>query len=616
MRWFQGGDRTGFDQKNLISSYASEQQKILEYQGLLPLKEPCMYKLNSRAATKSSGTRHKVALLGAAGLLLGSVVATAIAEGFETAYPNPQIQGLNGWEVTPLFTVGETLPSSKVPGGYLPAGVLDGIGAEQLNRNTVRAYVNHELFGGEGYSYTLANGTELKGARVSFFDIDIKRRKIKEGGLAYDAIFDRQFLEVTDPLQINEDGHGIDGFTRLCSGQLVEEGTDNFEDTMYLTHEETDDPGFNPHGGSLWALDTKRRELHAVPAAGRANWENTAALEVPGNRVALLIGDDKAPAPLWLYIGMKQASIYEIKSALPRGLNPPRNNFLNRNGLLVGDLFYFVPDSGITDSSRFYGTGNMMGGSWRKIAVLDETRAGQAGYDAFGYKDGRTLRQEAFAGGAFKFSRPEDVSTNPFLPFQAVMASTGHGSLFGGAEDWGTLYVVNVTFLNLRSLLTIIYDGNDAGGGQVPGPDFGVRSPDNVDWADDGFIYIQEDRTKGMNAFGRTSGREASIWQLNLQHSTIIRIAEMDRSVVVPSGSTDNDPEDLGDWESSGILDVTNLFETPPNVFDLVKTRKRLLIGGVQANGIQDGLMASNHLVQGGQLLFLSRSTFSDHLTR
>ncbi len=364
----------------------------------------------------SSETLRKLALFGGAGLLFWAVASTTMAAGFDTAYPNPQIQGLNGWTVTPLLTIGEKLPSSQNPGGYVPVGILDGIGAEKRDRDTVRIHVSHELNGGDGYSYTLANGTELKGARVSFFDIDTGMHKIKDSGLAYETIFDRRFLEVTNASQINEDGNGINGFTRFCSGQLVEEGDDNFEDTIYLTNEEPGDSSFHPHGGSLWALDIKRGELHAVPAAGRANWENTAALGIPGERVALLMGDDKAPAPLWLYIGRKTASIYEIKNALPRGLNPPRNNFLNRNGLLVGELFYFVPDSGIKDPSSFHGTGNVMGGSWRKIEVLDESLAGQTGYDAFGYKDQGTLRQEAFAGGAFKFSRPEDVSTNPSNP--------------------------------------------------------------------------------------------------------------------------------------------------------------------------------------------------------
>jgi hypothetical protein len=535
------------------------------------------------------------------------MASVAIAAGFDTAYPHPQIQGLNEWKITPLFSVGETLPSSRIPEGYMPVGGLDGTGAEKLNSHTVRIYVNHELARGNGYSYTLANGTKLTGARASFVDIAIEKRQITDSGLAYDTVFDRQFLEVTDPAQISEEASSHDGFTRFCSGQLVLAGNDNFEDTIYFTNEESTDSSVHPHGGSLWALDTKNREIYAVPAAGRFALENTTALRAPGDRVALLLGHDQAPAPLWLYIGMKNASIYAMKDALPRGLNPPGSTFLNRNGLLVGDLFYFAPDSGSTDPSRFHGTGNSMKGSWRRIAVLDESMAGHPGYDGFGYKDKETLRQEAFAGGAFQFSRPEDVSTNPLIPSQAVLASTGRGSLFGGADDWGTVYVINVDFLNMSALVTIIYDGNDAGGGQVPGPDFGLRSPDNVDWSDEGFIYIQEDRSTTLNTFGGVSGREVSVWQLNPLNSQIARIAEIDRSVIVPTGSTDNNSGELGKWESSGILDVTNVFETPMNPFNLVRTRKRVLIGTVQAHTVRDGMIGTEKLGEGGQLVIFER---------
>jgi hypothetical protein len=61
------------------------------------------------------------------------------------------------------------------------------------------------------------------------------------------------------------------------------------------------------------------------------------------------------------------------------------------------------------------------------------------------------------------------------------------------------------------------------------------------------------------------SGKEASIWQLDPAAPwKATRIAEMDRNVVAPAGLPDGDRDDLGDWESSGILDVTHLFDTAP----------------------------------------------------
>ena len=55
---------------------------------------------------------------------------------------------------------------------YVPPGVPDGLGAFALDEDTVRLIANHELTPDSGYAYTLANGTELTGARVSFFDLN------------------------------------------------------------------------------------------------------------------------------------------------------------------------------------------------------------------------------------------------------------------------------------------------------------------------------------------------------------------------------------------------------------------------------------------------------------
>jgi hypothetical protein len=64
----------------------------------------------------------------------------------------------------------------------------------------------------------------------------------------------------------------------------------------------------------------------------------------------------------------------------------------------------------------------------------------------------------------------------------------------------------------------------------------------------------------------------------------------------VPLGQTDTDPEDLGDWESSGILDVSTLFDRDPG---------SLFLFDVQAHSLRGGVIDAEGLVQGGQLAFL-----------
>ena len=570
----------------------------------------------------SANSRTLNQVLKFAGLTLLGVALT----GFASKHPSPlsMMNGQGTWEVLALLTIGDRLPSRDsrfTDRAYQPVGALDGLGAYRLDEGTVRVLVNHELDGKTGYPYRLDSGATLTGARISFLDIDRRTLRVLNSGIAYRSIRDRQGRIVETGFQVNEVSHTEQGLSRLCSSQLIGKGTFNFVDTIYLTQEEFSDPLGHPYGGTVWALDVERRTLHAVPAMGRMAGENTTPLSGPHDSVALLIGDDTIPqtdegesfgqkadrhtspdhhvtAPLWLYVGQKNAST--VEKALPHGVDPANAMFLNRNGLLVGQLHYFVAEHGMRTVAQFNGTGSTLTGVWKKIEVLDKTKAGEKGYDPLGYKTGLTLRQEAKAGGAFQFSRPEDVSTHPSIGTRAVLAATGRDTVFPGHDAWGTIYQIDVDMKGMKATLKILYDGDDAGGGRFSHPDAGIRSPDNLDWAEDGFIYIQEDNAKQREPlFGSHSGQEASLWRLDPFTGEVQRIARIDRSVVLPEGSTDGRPDVIGEWESSGILDVTHLFDS--------RVGERVLLATVQAHTIRDGMIATRELVEGGQLILLRR---------
>ena len=140
---------------------------------------------------------------------------------------------------------------------------------------------------------------------------------------------------------------------------------------------------------------------------------------------------------------------------------------------------------------------------------------------------------------------------------------------------------------------------HDGGNGQFPGGgDFGLRSLDNVAWADDGFIYVQEDRATDNAVFGGTSGREASVWQANPRTGQLVRIAEVNRRAEL-TGTVDTAPNDLGNWETSGVIDVTCLFNS----------RSTILLINVQAHSMKDDLFGGNNanheLVEGDQMVLL-----------
>jgi hypothetical protein len=91
------------------------------------------------------------------------------------------------------------------------------------------------------------------------------------------------------------------------------------------------------------------------------------------------------------------------------------------------------------------------------------------------------------------------------------------------------------------------------------------------------------------------------MWKLDPNSGAFARIAEIDRSAVVPAGLvTDPVPGDIGNWETSGVIDVTNLFPR--------KRGERLLLFDVQAHSVTDGVIGgSSRLVQGGQLILMSK---------
>lgn len=549
-----------------------------------------------------------------------------------------QMTGLNGYEVKPAFTVGETI--SRTQEDYTPVGILDGIGAFELDEKTIRVLTNHELSNDLGYAYTLDNGTALTGARVSYWDFDKNTLEIIDAGLAYDTIINRAG-EVVDEASDLE----FEGLNRFCSAHYIEanqfgEGN-GFVDGIYFTGEETS-------GGTEFALDVTTNTLQAVPWLGRAAWENVTQLDTgTTDEVALLVGDDREAAPLLLYVGQKDTS--------------GEAGFLERNGLAGGKLYVWVPDGEVEDTENendpdpnpdpagFNGTGNSLSGSFVEIehyredlvfdtdldedgrfdaadiddnGLIDEIDEavhidadgdgtfdgidvdgdGTFDYDQLGFATQDYQDFLAAEAGAFQFSRPEDVATNPEDGTEAVLASTGRGERFPD-DNWGTTYQVATDFSDLTKItseLTILYDGDDAGNGQFSDPDFGLRSPDNLDWADNSNIYVQEDRaTSPDSLFGGTSGEEASIWQLEPTTGELTRVAQMDRSAVPgePIPQTDSEPGEIGVWESSGILDVTELFG---------RENGDLFIFDTQAHSLIDGVIAEENLVEGGQLAFLA----------
>ncbi len=202
------------------------------------------------------------------------------------------------------------------------------------------------------------------------------------------------------------------------------------------------------------------------------------------------------------------------------------------------------------------------------------------------------------------------MATNPENGREAVLASTGSSKLGSNADRVGTLYTIKTDFRKMTGTLKIVYDGD-------MDPSRRLRSPDNLDWTDDGWIYVQEDMAADTDDDGRpifgagaANPYEASIVRINPENGEIQRVAEIDRTAVLDPSTfgTAFDRYDgkAGKWETSGILDVSTLFGRKKGTLFILDVRAHGIKNQNDLNG--DSEIDDEGLVEGGQLLFLDLS--------
>lgn len=527
-------------------------------------------------------------------------------------------------EVTNLITNGEfTNGLNSGDSVYAPTGIFDGLGAYDNGDGTFTVLANSELGNTVGYGY-LVDGVALTGARISKFIIDKdvdddasngSQSAMVSGGIAYKEIIDAEGNAVTSAAQLNG------GFARFCSSSYEQADRfgagRGFVDSIFLTGEESDE-------GLLYALDTETEVIYALAGLGRAGWETAIQVDTGSiNTVGVLLMDDNT-APIYLWVGEKSTA---------DGVS-----FLERNGLAAGqgNLYTWVPTAGsigtaagtagVPDSADLnaLALGTAAAGSWvlvgtgAQVALLSEAQ----------------LRTTANGLGALQLSRLEDASINPTDGQQVVFATTGNAD-FGAADTFGNLITLDLSGAfdgngliagGNSTGLAVIYDGDrqiavwdEAFGddnGQIDIAEraaFGatiIRNPDNLTWSADGSIYVQEDRSVDKAFFAQ---QEASIWQVSATttdpltgQATAERWMQIDRNAV-PTAYGQTDPRaaggtnpDPGNWESSGIIDVSYIYGLAAG---------SLFLADVQAHSLVKGNIAGNgYLAQGGQVNLIQTS--------
>jgi hypothetical protein len=390
---------------------------------------------------------------------------------------------------------------------------------------------------------------------------------VLDGGLAYD--------QVISPNAAFSLGSGIN---RFCSANLAPAGQfgggKGFANSLYLAGEETSN-------GRFYALDPASAKLYHVPAFGLGGWESASTVDT-GNAgtVGVMLFDDTSGTPnyLYLWVGTKDSSSIDL---------------LARNGIAASSgALYAWKATDITNTPAGIAGVNLntaIAGSWVSLGTGVQIAALTTAAD---------LRTLALNAGAMQFTRIEDGDMNPTNGSQVAFNTTG-GS---GTDLYGNTQIIDLgSSFNSDGLISstgtaslrVIADADRLTGTARQG---GIRNPDNLAWSGNGFIYVQEDRSLANGtADGSFGAEEASIWKVDSITGASTRWAQIDRTAVpTVYGQTDSAVTDIGNWESSGIHDVSSLYDAAAGSY---------FLADVQAHSLTNGNIVGGHyLSEGGQI--------------
>ncbi|MDB2686922.1 hypothetical protein N9Y42_06890 [Mariniblastus sp.] len=382
------------------------------------------------------------------------------------------IIGDNGWKSFELITLNDSLADLVLGKSYSPgnasasgtfswdAGIhnlWDGLGAVRTSENNLRVYVNHE-----GLNRATINAIDVNIPNLQTWALDFPTETAWSGPGQVVTGIGTGFSSI----DVATGGSGRDlnevPLSRLCSGNVWQQEAfgfrRGFRDRLFLTGEE--DLTTTGAGSSIWVLDTSTHVLYEAPDVSPAGglWENACPIDSGNsNQIVLLLSSDGGTSQLYVYVGTKNTNAGA--------------SFLARNGLVGGQIFQFDPAG---DATELPATGSMAG--------------------TFAINTTEPLVEDKL----------EDVHVNPNNPIQAVVIDQTDG-VYQLDFDLhfnpnGTLDTANSLFE--FKLLNSITNGDE------------LDAPDNVDWSDDGYIYINED------GFGNDA------WQLDPATGQAMRIAD------------------------------------------------------------------------------------------
>ena len=446
---------------------------------------------------------------------------------------------------TSILSAGDVVGTKK--DGVTPwkmVGVPDGLGAFDNGDGTLTVLMNHEI----GNTVGVAREHGGIGSFISKLTINKSTLAVT----AAEDLIDQAYVwnTGTSSYQLS----ATEAFVRFCSGDLPVtsaffnatsgKGT---TDRIYLSGEENGPP-FAADNGRAFAhvvTGTDANKSFELPWLGRISFENVVAAPGSGDKTVLMTMDDTGPlGQVYMYVGDKQAT----------------GTTLEKAGL-VGGALYGIKVNGLTDETA--GTG-FAGGATGFSLVATGGVVGQTGPQ---------LQTTSESLAITEFLRPEDGAWDPtnanWFYFVTTASVTGPSRLY-------RLEFTDVKNPTAGGTIRMLLDGTE---GQI--------MMDNLTVGLDGKLIIQED--PGNNP------RLAKVWHYDPTTDKLSEVAEHD-----PARFSAPTAPFTRDEESSGVIDVTDLFGTAGQQIYMLDTQAHYAITGEVVEGGQLQLMTVTTPTNGG----------------
>jgi len=440
---------------------------------------------------------------------------------------------------TAILSAGDVAGTKADGTPWRMVGVPDGLGAFDNGNGTVTVLMNHEI----GNTLGVVRDHGAIGTFVSQLVID----KATLGVVSASDAVSKEYLwnSTTKAYDLS-----TVALARFCSADLP--AVSAFYDAttglgtqarIFMTGEEN---GAEGRPMAVIVSGSDAGSMYELPKLGNMSFETLVASPYTGTKTVVMANDDNSPAgQVYMYIGTKQAT----------------GSTLDKAGLTNGSLYGIKADFR-TEAAN---STQALSGSFTLAALQDATN-----------RTGAELQAESVTAGITEWLRPEDGAWDTINPNRYYFATTA--SQTTPSRLWA-LDFVDPTDPSKGGKYTALLDGTE---GQV--------MFDNLTVSPDGTLILQEDPGNFAAA--------AKMWHYDPTTDKLTEIARFDSARFGDTGIAATAPFTT-DEESSGVIDVTDLFGSATTKAFLLDAQAHYTFTGANATEVAEG----------GQLLLMTIAT-------